>query len=179
MATSFPSSLDSFTNPSASDALDSVSVPHADQHANLNDAMEAVQAKLGVGAGTIGTWTSYTPTLVQSGTVAKTVVVAEYTKINGFVSVFVRLNVTATGTAGQGLKVGLPVAATNTNISAGQASIFDSSTGTMYNGFAFTVTTTEVYVVGDWADIGVWGTIPTLAIASGDVIWMQLNYKVA
>ena len=53
MATNFPTSLDSFTNPSAADALDSVSVPHADQHANLNDAMEAVQAKLGVGAGTV------------------------------------------------------------------------------------------------------------------------------
>lgn len=48
MATSFPSSLDSFTNPSATDALDSVSVPHADQHADLNDAVEALQAKVGV-----------------------------------------------------------------------------------------------------------------------------------
>ena len=48
MATSFPTSLDSFTNPSASDALDSVSVPHADQHANINDAVEALQAKVGV-----------------------------------------------------------------------------------------------------------------------------------
>lgn len=47
MASNFPSSLDSFTNPSSSDALDSVSVPHATQHSDLNDAVEALQAKVG------------------------------------------------------------------------------------------------------------------------------------
>jgi len=48
MATNFPSSLDAFTNPSSTDALDSVSVPHATQHSDLNDAVEALQAKVGV-----------------------------------------------------------------------------------------------------------------------------------
>ena len=48
MASNFPSSLDSFTNPSSSDAMDSVSVPHATQHSDLNDAVEALQAKVGV-----------------------------------------------------------------------------------------------------------------------------------
>jgi len=48
MATNFPSSLDSFTNPSGTDAMDSVTVPHATQHTNLNDAVEALQSKVGV-----------------------------------------------------------------------------------------------------------------------------------
>jgi hypothetical protein len=47
MASSFPTSLDSFTNPSSTDAMDSVSVPHATQHADLNDAVEALEAKVG------------------------------------------------------------------------------------------------------------------------------------
>jgi len=47
MASNFPASLDSFTNPSSSDAMDSVSVPHATQHSDLNDAVEALQAKVG------------------------------------------------------------------------------------------------------------------------------------
>jgi hypothetical protein len=47
MASNFPSSLDTFTNPSSSDAMDSVSVPHATQHSDLNDAVEALQAKVG------------------------------------------------------------------------------------------------------------------------------------
>jgi hypothetical protein len=46
MATNFPASLDSLTNPSAGDSLSSPS--HAAQHANVNDAVEALQAKVGV-----------------------------------------------------------------------------------------------------------------------------------
>lgn len=43
MSTNFPSSVDTYTNPAPTDTLDSVSVPHAGQHDNLNDAMTAVQ----------------------------------------------------------------------------------------------------------------------------------------
>lgn len=48
MTTAYPGALDSFTNPTGTDALNSATVPHADQHANANDAVEAVQAELGV-----------------------------------------------------------------------------------------------------------------------------------
>ena len=47
MTTSFPGSLDSFVNPTASDTLDSATVPHAAQHDNLNDAVKAVETALG------------------------------------------------------------------------------------------------------------------------------------
>jgi len=46
MATNFPASLDSLTNPTSSDSLNSPS--HSAQHANANDAIEALQAKVGV-----------------------------------------------------------------------------------------------------------------------------------
>lgn len=49
----YPTSLDSLANPTASDTL--ASVPHADQHANANDAIEAIEAKLGTGASTPST----------------------------------------------------------------------------------------------------------------------------
>jgi microcystin-dependent protein len=45
VATNFPFSLDSFTNPTTSDTL--ASVPHASQHADVNDAVEALEAKVG------------------------------------------------------------------------------------------------------------------------------------
>jgi hypothetical protein len=48
MATNYPGSLDNFVNPTASDTLNSATVPHADQHANLNDAVEAIQTELGI-----------------------------------------------------------------------------------------------------------------------------------
>jgi len=49
MPTNYPGSLDALTNPTPTDPLASSSVPHATQHTSLNDGMEAVQAKLGVG----------------------------------------------------------------------------------------------------------------------------------
>lgn len=48
MATAFPGGLDSFTNPVPTNPLDSVTVPHAGQHDNLNDAVAALEAKVGV-----------------------------------------------------------------------------------------------------------------------------------
>jgi len=50
MATNFPGSLDTFTNPTSTDPVTSPS--HADQHADANDAIEAVEAKVGTGATT-------------------------------------------------------------------------------------------------------------------------------
>lgn len=44
----YPASLDSLTNPASSDTL--AGVPHATQHADSNDAIEALETKLGTGA---------------------------------------------------------------------------------------------------------------------------------
>jgi hypothetical protein len=48
MSTQYPNSLDNFVNPIATDTLNSAVVPHADQHANLNDAVESIQTVLGL-----------------------------------------------------------------------------------------------------------------------------------
>lgn len=57
MATGFPTSLDALTNPTSTDALTSPS--HADQHANANDAIEALQAKVGVDGSAVTTSLDY------------------------------------------------------------------------------------------------------------------------
>lgn len=46
LSTNFPNSLDSLVNPNSTDSLSNPS--HSQQHANLNDAIEAMQAKIGV-----------------------------------------------------------------------------------------------------------------------------------
>lgn len=46
MASSFPAALDALTNPTATDTM--AAVPHDQQHANANDAIEAIEVKLGV-----------------------------------------------------------------------------------------------------------------------------------
>jgi hypothetical protein len=47
MATVYPGAIDDFTNPTSSDTLDSQTVPHAAQHADINDAVEAIETALG------------------------------------------------------------------------------------------------------------------------------------
>ena len=46
MSTNFPNDLDTLANPNSTDALSNPS--HSQQHANANDAIEALQAKVGV-----------------------------------------------------------------------------------------------------------------------------------
>ena len=64
MATSFPSSLDSFTNPLSSDTLSSPS--HSAQHANVNDAVEALQAKVGADSSAVTSSLDYKVAQLES-----------------------------------------------------------------------------------------------------------------
>lgn len=57
MATNYPTSLDALTNPTSTDTL--ASPDHAGQHANANDAIEALQAKVGVNNSTVSTTVEY------------------------------------------------------------------------------------------------------------------------
>lgn len=67
MATNFPTSLDTFTNPSSGNTLDSPS--HSGQHSDINDAVEAIETKLGIGNSPAGSATSgYVLTAGTGGT---------------------------------------------------------------------------------------------------------------
>jgi len=57
MTTSFPASLDTLTNPTSGDSLNSPS--HSGQHADANDAIEALQAKVGVDGSAVATSIDY------------------------------------------------------------------------------------------------------------------------
>lgn len=51
MSTNFPSNLDTFINPSATDKLNGSPNPallHSTQHSNINDSVSALEAKLGI-----------------------------------------------------------------------------------------------------------------------------------
>jgi hypothetical protein len=57
MATTFPTTLDQLLNPTSTDSVQLVS--HAAQHSNANDAIEALEAKLGVNNSTDATTIDY------------------------------------------------------------------------------------------------------------------------
>jgi hypothetical protein len=67
MATNFPEDLDSFTNPQPTDSVAAVS--HAAQHANANDAIEALQAKVGVDGSLDATSLDYRVTTLENASV--------------------------------------------------------------------------------------------------------------
>jgi hypothetical protein len=85
MASSFPSSLDAFTNPSSTDAMDSVSVPHATQHADLNDAVVALEAKVGADSSAVSSSHDYKIAQLEAGaTGGKILQVVSTTKTDTF-----------------------------------------------------------------------------------------------
>jgi len=63
MATSFPTSLDSLNNPASSDQL----VGHATQHSNANDAIEALQTKVGINSSANTSSLDYRIAQLESG----------------------------------------------------------------------------------------------------------------
>lgn len=57
MSTNFPTSIDALTNPAGTDSV--VTVDHAAQHANANDAIEALETKVGVDSSAVTTSLDY------------------------------------------------------------------------------------------------------------------------
>lgn len=59
MPTNFPSNLDNFTNPTPADHLNTPAVLHSDEHSNANDAIEALEAKVGIDSSAVPTTLDY------------------------------------------------------------------------------------------------------------------------
>ena len=98
MATSFPSGLDSLTNPSSGDSLSSPS--HSAQHANVNDAVEALEAKVGVNGSAVTTSLDYKVAqqglvLVKTQTIGTGV--SSVTVTGAFSSTFQNYKITVSG----------------------------------------------------------------------------------
>lgn len=65
MAISFPSALDVLTNPSSSNPQNSPS--HSQQHSDANDAIEALEAKVGITGSAVPTSHDYRITQLEAG----------------------------------------------------------------------------------------------------------------
>jgi hypothetical protein len=80
MASTFPTSLDTFTNPTATSLLTSPS--HSLSHSDLNDAVEALEAKVAIGNTVLGTYQAYTPTFTAGITVGDGTFSSAYATVN-------------------------------------------------------------------------------------------------
>ena len=82
MAINFPSSLDDFTNPISTNGLNSPS--HATQHTNENDAIEALEAKVGADGSAVTTSHDYKLSDVTTGNKAESSSNKENTTLDTF-----------------------------------------------------------------------------------------------
>ena len=122
-------------------------------------------------------WENYTPTLTQSATVTKTIVIARYCQFQKTIIGQLVLNATSAGTAGNAVQIGLPIAARTAGAVLGSGYIYDSSTNTIYGGpfYAFSGTTMAMfYQTGN-----PWGISPNIALANTDQISMIFSYEIA
>ncbi len=95
MAINYPSSLDTFPNPNSANTLDSPS--HSQQHSDANDAIEALEAKLGVGSSpATSATTGQVLNISSAGTSAWT------STLNNLVFVSPEENLTVSATAASG-----------------------------------------------------------------------------
>ena len=183
MASTYPTSLDSFTNPSASSLLTSPS--HAQQHADINDAIEAVQTKLAIGNTVIGTYTAYTTVTYGFG-IGNGTINAKYCRVNNFVHYTGLITFGSTSTFASDFTYSLPITGDFTNSQPiGTSYIKDASTGFTFAGIVRPITTSRVYATIHSSDIGGWLRMRTVSSttpmtwATGDEIGFNLYYKVA
>lgn len=95
MATNFPTSLDTLTNPTSGQSLNSPS--HASQHANANDAIEALQAKVGADSSAVNTSHDYKLSGVATGDKSASLTGTETLTNKTLTSPTVNLGTNATG----------------------------------------------------------------------------------
>lgn len=122
-----------------------------------------------------GAWTTWTPTVTQSGTVTYTGTYAKYIRVGGFLVCRALLDVTGTGTASNDILCTLPVDmayATSSYLILGAGWIRDDSTGNDYpclpvpSGVANRV----AFKRSDADHTANVGNDPDFALASGDKI---------
>jgi hypothetical protein len=143
MATNFPTSLDTFTNPNSGNTLDSPS--HSIQHSDINDAVEAIEAKIGVGSSTAGSATAgYALVNTSGGTTAYSLLgVSGLSSGTAVANTFLTANGSGAATfapTAQGLTLLIP---SSVVVGSGSGSV--SATGTVTFSGASSVSINDVF----------------------------------
>jgi hypothetical protein len=143
MATNFPTSLDTFTNPNSGNTLDSPS--HSVQHSDINDAVEAIEAKIGVGSSTAGSATAgYALVNTSGGTTAYSLLgVSGLSSGTAVANTFLRANGSGAATfapTAQGLTLLIP-----SSVAVGSGTGTVSATGTVDFSGASSVSINDVF----------------------------------
>ena len=130
-----------------------------------------------------GAWTSFTPTVTQSGSVTVTNTRSRYARWGRRIEFTIDLAVTGSGTTGNAITVSLPVTAASANQVVGSGFVFDNGSGNLPC-IAFASTTSVLAFLPTWVNTatGFLGTATgggSFALASGDEITVWGSYEAA
>ena len=187
MASTYPTTLDAFTNPTTSSLLTSPS--HAGQHSDINDAMEAVQTKLAIGNTVIGTYIAYTPSFSGGVTFGNGVSTGAYCLVNGFVHYYGIFTLGSTSAITGSIQLNLPVNINSAmelgSMPYGFITYFDTPANTRYPGTT-TYASAASYIVlraelasGTYVSQTATSATVPFTWGTGDVIAWNLYYRAA
>ena len=190
MASTYPTSLDAFTNPTSSDLLTSPS--HSQQHSDINDAMEAVQTKLAIGNTVIGTYTAYTPTWLYGVTIGNGTFSSAYARVNDLTHYYGTFTFGSTSAIASGLvTISLPTTP-HASITYSSFPGFNSSQVCFYDTSGFltlygnaqinSATGARIYVnlaSTTYSRLEVLSSTVPFTWATGDLIQWNMTYRTA
>jgi hypothetical protein len=188
MAITYPTTLDVFTNPTSTSLLTSPN--HAQQHSDINDAVEALEAKVAIGNTVLGTYTAHTPTFANL-TVGNGTFIARVSRVNNVVNYYGYLTFGSTTSVTGIVNINLPVTANSTygllnGIPMGDMNIFDTSSGAWYKGDLFSIGSNAVARFRLWTTSGSnvvsntnLGATAPMTWATGDQLFWNLRYEAA
>ncbi len=163
MATLFPTSLDALTNPLSTDPLNSPS--HANQHINANDAIEALEAKVGQNNSTVVTSHDYKIAQLE-GLVTS--------QVAGARSLYADVR----NQSGSPIAKGSPVRITGTDGASGKI-LIDVATNFSESGSSKTFGLTTSAIAnnsnGQVITFGLLEGIDTTGSVDGDPVWLGVN----
>jgi len=185
MATTYPTSIDAFPDPTAASLLTSPS--HSGLHVDVNGAVEALETKVGTGNTVLGTYTSYTPTLTAI-TIGNGTLTGQYARVNDFVHVTGSFTLGSTSAITGSIGISPPL---NINASMayaasplGFANLYDTSSGAMNNLQVLWASATEMRIraintAGAYSIMVVTSATVPLTWAVGDILTWQATYRAA
>lgn len=145
MPTNYPTSLDNLTNPVSNDSLNSPS--HSAQHANANDAIEAIETKLGFGSNVMpyGFSSGIESAVFSASTAAATITVNfPAGRFTVAPSIFATVNTSSGSLIGSTIRIGT-VSATSCTILVTAASAITATVPILWSAIQMT---TSAYVAG-------------------------------
>ena len=165
MASTYPTTIDAFTNPIAGDLLTSPS--HATQHANINDAVEALEAKVAIGNTVLGTYTDHSTAMTFPGgvTVGNGTKTAYYCRVNNFVHFYGKFTLGSTSAITGAVQLGLPI----------NCDAFMVATGQPFGLVYYSDASAGILVPSDAISVGVANTVYTSVTNTASTYATRVN----